>query len=251
MKLMTKCLISIVLLVIVSQVLAAKKPSMKEYRKVMNNLQTSFSHFDIGKRLQLYQTAEQVTRIAWGGLQSRLIEKCLVRLGQGQYEMAFYDFDKDRRPDQFRLITSDGKAMPQDFGFIYDLNGDQRFDYIVYFGGSMITNNGDINYYFYHWLDTNYDGKIDAIANVIFIHPKEIRPDPERIFWVMDVDKDDKPDQVDYIESKSGEKFQLIAEDSIWRYNTLFGAKEVDAAKEGYFAPYSEYLQAINGRMWD
>jgi len=251
MKSMTKCLVGLVLLAFVSQVMAEKKPSVKEYRQAMNNLYTSFSHFDIDRRIQLYQTVEKITRIAWEGLQSKFINKRSVSLSQGRYEMAFYDFDKDHLPDQFRLSTEEGKAMPQDFGFIYDLNQDKRFDYIVYFGGSMITNDGDINYYFYHWLDTDYDGKIDAVANAIFIHPKETRPDPERIFWVMDLDKNGKPDHVDFTEIKSGEKIQLTPEDGIWHYNTLFGAKEIDAAKEGYFDAYSEYLEAINGRAGD
>ena len=62
--------------------------------------------------------------------------------------MVFYDLDNDSQMDQFVLQTIEGKDMQQEFGFPYDLNRDGKIDYIIYNGGTAISNTNEIFYYF-------------------------------------------------------------------------------------------------------
>jgi len=125
------------------------------------------------------------------------------------YVIGLYDFDNDHFADQFRMKTPDGRELQHDFGFLYDLNKDAKADYIIYNGGTMIGKAEEFYYFFYHWIDTDYDGIVDAVSNNIMIHENDSRPDPGRILWIMDRDKDGKPDHVDFIDIPSGKNTDL------------------------------------------
>lgn len=223
----------------------SKNALIKEYKNAREVLINEFIPFNTDKRIQLFKSVDQLPKILWGKIQPKFINKNKCELTNKSYIIALYDFDNDRRPDQFVLETQDEKVLQNEFGFIYDLNNDGKTDYILYNGGSMIDNNNNFYYFFYHWVDTDYDGKIDAVANNIVIHPNDSHPDPQNVLWIMDTDKDNKPDFVDLTNIRNGEKIPVTFTDGTWNYNTPFGIKTISRDKGDYFNLFNEYMKAL------
>ena len=202
--------------------------------------------FNMENRAELHKSMDSLPRIVWGKVKRDLINKKNHTLNNNSYMMAFYDLDNDSLMDQFVLQTIEGKEMQQEFGFPYDLNKDGKIDYIIYNGGTAISNTNEIYYYFYHWIDTDYDGKIDAVANNIIVQQDSPQPDPRIILWIMDRNADGKPDYIDFIDAQNGKITPLIPTNGIWNYKTLFGPKQVDSNDGNYFNGFTEFLKALN-----
>lgn len=221
---------------------------IKEYKKAKENVMNKFASFDINNRMELYKSMDLLPRLIWGKLNRKFLtdHKCIIK--NRDYSIAFYDYDNDGFADQFVLQTLDKKEIKDEFGFVYDLNKDGKIDYIIYNGGLMITNDNPFFKYFYHWIDTNYDGIIDAIVYDYVIYSNDSHPNPNKIFWIMDLDKNGKPDSVDFIDVHSGNVNPIIASEGIWSYNTLFGIKTINSNDENYYIMFSEVLKAVNTR---
>ena len=70
------------------------------------------------------------------------------------------DRDGDGKPDQLYYTTKKGD-FTQEVGFIFDLNKDGKIDYIVYNQGLAPSKDMKVYWSKYHWIDSNYDGRID------------------------------------------------------------------------------------------
>ena len=219
---------------------------IKEYKKVKENAINKFSSFNINNRKELYQTMDLLPRLVWGKLNRKFLKdhKCIIN--NKDYLIAYYDFDNDEIADQFVLQTLDRQEIQNEFGFIYDLNKDGKTDYIIYNGGFMITDENPFFQYFYHWIDTNFDGIIDALAYNHVIYFNDLRPDPNKIFWIMDIDKNGKPDSVDFIDIKKDDFNTINSSEGVWNYKTLFGDKIINSDDENYFRLYSEFLRGVS-----
>jgi len=165
-------------------------------------------------------------RLIWGKLKIKFLFKNKYTIGNESNLIAFYDLDKDGVPDQFVLQSLEEVTYNNEFGFIYDLNNDSTMDYIIYYGGNIISKDNQLYYYFYHWIDTNYDGDIDALAYNIVIYPNNSKPDPNKILWIMDIDKNGKPDFVDYVSTQNKKKrflnssrWNMEVQNSLWTTN--------------------------------
>ena len=219
---------------------------IKDYRKAKEKAINKFGAFDMSNRVELYQSMDFLPRLVWGKLDRKFIKANKCKINNKDYLIAFYDYDNDGLADQFVLQTLDKKEINDEFGFIYDLNKDGKTDYIIYNGGLMITNDNPFFYYFYHWIDTNFDGLIDALVYNYVIYSNDSNPDPNKIFWIMDIDKNGKPDSVDFIDCQKGNVNPIKVSEGIWTYNTLFGSKTINSDDENYFNMYSEFLKAVN-----
>lgn len=224
----------------------SKKGLIKEYKHAVEKVVSNRSLHNINDRLELYKSMDQVPRIIWGKASRKLILKKKIRINSSDLIMGLYDYDNDHVPDQFVLETLKGKILNQEFGFIYDLNKDSKIDYIIYYGGAMITEESPLVFYFYHWIDTNYDNKIDALAYCHIVYENETLPDPQKILWIMDKDKNGTPDFIDSLDMITGKTTALQPKNGVWNYTDLFGPKTVNANDENYFKLYTEYLKAIN-----
>lgn len=198
------------------------------------------------KRMLLFQSMDSVPRMVWGAFKPKFINKKQFKSPAGSYLMNLYDYDDDGVADNFVLQTSEGKELNREFGFAYDLNKDGKTDYIVFNGGFMVGKNNEFYYFFYHWIDTNYDGKIDTTACKTYINPGDSLPDSNIIIWVMDTNNDDRPDLLDCINIQNGKINPLQGSLGIWEYNTLFGHCTVKSNDSNYFNKYTEYLRALN-----
>ncbi len=221
------------------------KADIREYRRARERALKERIPFDMDMRMDLYVSMDQLPRFLMEKLKPTLLRSSKASV-QGQvYWLAFYDFDGDDLPDKFALQTHDKKVMPDDFGFLYDLNRDGETDYIIYNGGSMITGSSPFYHYFYHWIDSNFDGKIDVIAYVHVIYSEGSRPDPTKVFWIMDRDGNGAPDLVDFTDNKDQSSHPIELSEGVWTYRTLFGLKTIDPEDKAYFDLYNQYLEAV------
>lgn len=222
------------------------KALIKDYKKAKEN-SIQNAPLTINNRIGFYQSMDKIPRIVWGKIKPDFISKKRFTLENQNYWIAFYDFDNDANADQFVIQTLEGKELTSEFGFLYDLNQDGKVDYIIYNGGTMMDKNNDFYYFFYHWIDTDFDGIVDALAYNIIVYQGDTLPDARKVLWVMDTDKNGKPDLVDYTDTNNMTTNALIAAEGKWNYNTPFGLRTVESNDDHYFKIYTEYLQAING----
>lgn len=222
------------------------RAAIKEYRQARERAVGAFTPFDMDRRIDLYQAMDRLPRILLEKLQPKWIAEKSCTLNSKAYWLSFYDFDRDGQADQFVVQTQDKKALPNDFGFLYDLNGDGAADYIIYYGGSMITDQNPFYRYFYHWLDTDCDGRIDAVAYSHVVYSEDARPDPNKVFWIMDRDGDGAPDHVDYTDLSGRTTHQVLPSEGVWEYTTLFGPKSIASEDAMFFGLFNEYLEGVN-----
>ena len=223
----------------------SKRKIIKEYKLTKENV-LNMPRFSMENRLDLYKSMDFLPRIVWGKVDPQLISKKECTIDTTSFSLSFYNYDNGQEAEMFNLRTSDGKDLPQEFGFMYDLNKDGKTDYIVYYGGLTIDKNNEFYLYFYHWIDSDFDGKIDVVANNIFVAPEDTRPDMNIILWIIDTDKNGKPDLIDFINVRNLNVDSIKKAEGIWNLKTLFGLKKIDSNDNSYFKFYSEFLKAIN-----
>lgn len=223
----------------------SKKALIKEYKNGKENA-SKMLPFNRDNRMDFYQSMEFLPRIVWGKIEQKLLLKKQCIISDVSYLLALYDYDTDGIADQFVLQTLEGKNVSQEFGFMYDLNKDGKTDYVVYNGGLAMDKNNDFYYYFYHWIDSNFDGTIDVLTSNVFVSPGDSLPDPNPVLWIMDTDKNGKPDSIDCIDIKNRNVNSLKASEGIWSFNDMFGSKTVNSNDDQYFKFVNEYLKALN-----
>ena len=223
----------------------SKRALIKEYKHSLDRIMTMPS-FNNDNRMDLYQSMDLLPRIVWGKLETKFITKKQCTINNASYLIVLNDYDNDGVADQFVLQTLDGKDVWKEFGFIYDLNKDGKIDYIVYNGGFELGKNNDFYYFFYHWIDSNFDGKIDALVYNVFVNSNDSLPDPQLILWVIDADKNGKPDSIDFIDIQNRKVNPLNALDGIWNFMDSFGSKTVNSNDDKYFKIMNEYMKALN-----
>ena len=106
------------------------------------------------------------------------------------------------RPDQFALVPPH-PARPgatEDFGYLFDVDGDGRFDWIVFNGGPLFDRGfKHMLWMNYHFIDTNGDGRVDVM---VF---NDVDLDGDRFYdedvtaWLYDRDFDGTFDEGEYL----------------------------------------------------
>ena len=129
----------------------------------------------------------------------------------------------------------------QEFGFIFDLNKDGKIDYIVFNQGLAMTK--DIKPYWskYHWIDSNFDGKIDIHVIPTVDLDGDGFPDEGVTAWIYDTNFDGDVDKAEYL----GKDFQKPIEKTEGGFIIKAWTGEFKAGKD-YFSGKSKILSAIN-----
>ena len=114
------------------------------------------------------------------------------------------DRDRDGQGDFFAYYPENGSRRTQEFGAYFDLNGDRRPDWIVFYGGIFPTKQLDVYTWFHHAIDTNGDGRFDLRIYEAIDLDGDKMPEREASAWVFDTDHDGKVDLAQHVVSARG-----------------------------------------------
>lgn len=120
------------------------------------------------------------------------------------------DRDGDGRAEFYAYLPPDHSDRTQEFGAFFDLNGDRRADWIVFYGGVLITKEMKPFYWHHHGIDTNGDGQFDVRIYTAIDMDGDGFPDEKATAWVYDTDHDGLVDSADHI---VGGRVSAIADD--------------------------------------
>ena len=147
------------------------------------------------------------------------------------------DKDGDGKAEEFVIYPD-----TQDFGFMFDLNKDGKIDYIVFNQGLAMTKDMKKFYWSkYHWIDSNFDGKIDIHVIPTIDLDGDKFPDEGVTAWIYDTNFDGDVDKAEYL----GKDFQKPIENT----EGVFIIKEwgIESKKgKDYFPGMSKILSYIN-----
>jgi hypothetical protein len=117
--------------------------------------------------------------------------------------IALRDRDMDGKADNFAILAP-GEVDTDDFFFIFDLNNDGQMDYFVFNGGLHMTKDIKPVWMNYHFIDSNYDGKIDILVYDVDLEG-DGRIDENLSAWIYDTNYDGVLDKAEYL----GKGFEL------------------------------------------
>jgi len=194
---------------------------------------------------RLFMDMDTLPYLIMGTEEAKLIKTdTMLMADNAVHVIEYYDLDKDGIADEFHALTKEGKPS-QDFGFMYDLNKDGMVDYIIFWGGLMFTHDQEFYKYLYHWVDEDYDGKIDLVTSSVVNQPGDSLPDPHHVIWIKDLNADGLVDDVSYMHIPDGTMKPVAKENGIWYFATVFGRKKVDPMDAAYFEFYYKLLNKV------
>ncbi|MEA5571543.1 hypothetical protein [Calothrix sp. UHCC 0171] len=158
-------------------------------------------------QLYIYETIQYRAYALWASRDSKVLTEVKSKLGTREIILNLIDKNNDGKPDEF-VYHLPGDQHSQDFGFMFDLNRDGKMDYFVFNGGPLYLKKefqnarevfSSLFWMNYHWIDSNYDDKIDiAVFNDIDIDG-DGNPDKGVTAWVYDDNFDGRVDRVEYL----------------------------------------------------
>lgn len=160
------------------------------------------STYEAKHRLAYYETMNRlVNRLRTSSTLVKIKTIRSTAFGSGYPRLLFFDRDGDGLPDEWQYLSKNGNDN-QEFGFIFDTNGDGHADYIVFNGGidmSFANNSFKFIWWNIHLIDTNHDGHFDVmVVNDISLHKPHV-VDNGVSAWLYDSNHDGKIDTAEYL----------------------------------------------------
>jgi hypothetical protein len=156
--------------------------------------------FQFERRLEQHRAVDAAATAALQGAgQARRTVVASADLPDGGGRLELATFRGDGRPDQFAFVTP-GTAGTADFGYLFDLDGDGRFDWIVFNGGPLFDSSlQHMHWMNYHWIDTDGDGRVDVLVfNAVDLDGDHFF-DPGVTAWLYDRDHDGLVEEGEYL----------------------------------------------------
>ena len=193
--------------------------------------------FKFNERKNIYETFDELANRLRASRYYVVLKKKEIKIDDKVSVLELVDRDGDGKADQFVLYPT----MTPDFGFMFDLNKDGKIDYIVFNQGLALTKDMKPYWSKYHWIDSNFDGKIDIHVIPTIDLDGDKCPDKGVTAWIYDTNFDGDVDKAEYL----GKDFQKPIENT----EGVFIIKEWGIeSKEGkdYFSRMSKVLSEIN-----
>jgi hypothetical protein len=171
-----------------------KQQTLSELGPFRPEARLSFHHAMNELFMRLWDQKKR--KVLWVGTPSAMSDYEFLHLS---------DKDGDGVAEEFAYSHEKKAFSSPDFGFFFDLNGDKRADYLIFFGGSLMAEGkgpDDLAIWWmnYHAIDANGDGKVD---NVLFQGSSDLngngKVEPEIGLWLVDDDYDGTLDRAFYL----------------------------------------------------
>jgi hypothetical protein len=192
--------------------------------------------FKFHERKNIYAILDEIANRLRASRYYVVLKKKEIRIDDKVFVLELSDRDGNGKADQFVLYPD-----TQDFGFMFDLNKDGKIDYIVFNQGFAMTK--DIKPYWskYHWIDSNFDGKIDIHVIPTIDLDGDGWPDEGVTAWIYDTNFDGDVDKAEYL----GKDFQKPIENTEGVFIIKAWTGEFKAGKD-YFSGKNKILSYIN-----
>jgi len=192
--------------------------------------------FKFNERKNIYETFDELANRLRASRYYVVLKKKKIKIDDKVLILELSDRDGDRKAEQFVVYPD-----TQDFGFIFDLNKDGKIDYIVFNQGLAMTK--DIKPYWskYHWIDSNFDGKIDIHVIPTIDLDGDGFPDEGVTAWIYDTNFDGDVDKAEYL----GKDFQKPIENTEGVFIIKAWTGEFKAGKD-YFSGMNKIFSEIN-----
>ncbi|NIP45126.1 MAG: hypothetical protein GWO29_01410 [Gammaproteobacteria bacterium] len=153
------------------------------------------------RQLWIYETMDYRANRLRVSPHGHIVDVGLAPSGQNQVILIISDRDRDGTADEFAYLTDPQKQV-EDFGFMFDLDKNGQFDYIVFNGGPMVSQRptGKAMYWMnYHWIDSNGDGRIDIVVDNDIDRDSDSLPELGVTAWIYDEDYDGYVDSSEFL----------------------------------------------------
>jgi hypothetical protein len=199
----TVCLLSVLFLIAGCAPRIDERPRMVESIKAFSAYKqktlNKLGSFDFDRRRNFYETIDNLANRLWNSPENVPLKREKKETFEELPVLELMDRDLDGKADEFAYFPEERRES-QVFGFIFDLNRDGKVDYIVFNGGPVFTKEFKRTVWMnYHWIDSNYDGKIDITTyNAIDLDDDGFL-DEGISAWAYDTDFDGLIDRVEYL----------------------------------------------------
>jgi len=203
--------------------------------------------FEFEQRAYILETIDELSRVVRSLPDRNIVATLKTDTIGGSPILDLVDHDRDGRADSFVYSeTGGGGSRSQDFGYMFDLNADGVFDYVVFSQGTAIAMPFKLISTYYHMIDSNYDGRVD-----IWIRPDtDLDQDgavDEGVFtWLYDIDFDGRIDGGDYLGIGVGEPMEC--DDDVLQVECVF-TKQLNVGDAEILAWATRMLADINEGM--
>lgn len=196
--------------------------------------------FKFDERKNIYEILDEIANRLRASRSYVVLKKKEIKIDDNVLIFELADRDGDGKADSFAFTPKKG-GNGQDFGFIFDLNKDGKIDYIVFNQGLAMTK--DMKFYWskYHWIDSNYDGKIDIHVLPTIDLDGDKWPDKGVTAWIYDTNFDGDVDKAEYL----GKDFQKPIENTEDGIIIKAWTGERKAGKDYFFA-MNKVISVIN-----
>jgi hypothetical protein len=200
--------------------------------------------YDPAQRLETYRAidAAAVAAIAAARRTARVVV-ATAELPDGGGRLELASFGERRRAEQFALYAP-GQRDTQDFGYVFELGGAGRFDWLVFVGGPMRLTGSAIDWMDYHWIDTNGDGRVDVVVFNAVDLDGDRAPDPGVTGWLYDRDHDGLVDDAEYLGPFGARPVERRGDELVLTLWT--GEKRISTKDPNVLGRLATLLQRIN-----
>ena len=204
--------------------------------------------FDRNNRFHIYESIDEVANRLDNSSCNKIKEKKLWKqvIPGKTGTLSLSDCDGDEFPDKFAFFGR-METSTMDYGFIFDLNKDNESDYVVFNGGLLVDKDRNFLWMNYHWIDSNYDGKIDIMVNnAVNFNPNIRLPMNGLSVWLYDNNFDGYTDAADYFDFGAGIAESVPIEDGSLMVNWLLDDKKIVVGSEALSEVMNPILSEIN-----
>ena len=196
--------------------------------------------FKFNERKHIYETFDELANRLRASRYYVVSKKKEIKIDDKVLVLELVDRNGDGKAEQFALYSK-GVKDTQDFGFMFDLNKDGKIDYIVFNQGLAMTKDWKPYWSKYHWIDSNFDGKIDIHVIPTIDLDGDKFPDEGVTAWIYDTNFGGDVDKAEYL----GKDFQKPIENTEGVFIIKEWGIESKVGRD-YFSGMSKILSAIN-----
>lgn len=224
------------LLTLVALLGLAAPAAARDAKPPFPSIQTTDLALPDAQRWKAYQAVERAFEQLWrGSSRHKVVKRGMTTTFPSLPMLTLEDRNGDGKADFFAYGSADGKARSQEFGAFFDRNGDGRIDWLVYYGGMMMSGDGQFYFWHHHAVDTDGDGRFDIRIYTAVDADGDGKADTGATTWLEDADKDGLADRATRI--VNGQISMIVPQGGAFPLGYVLAAEPAEQPKVGAAMP--------------